>query len=247
MKRISLFERSGYSSFLMFAAAAVFFAAVPSFAGESETGSLPGTRQAKMAGLEKKLNYLQDRSDIRSAEKADALAVIENASKKRIVAAIICGTDQEEEYGKFVGHYLKKKLGALGYDAILVKAGLSGKVSRDLAARWLMKKHGAQTALIVDITKYSRSKKFSPFGAYVDAAFFGFTNKAEVILSAKFYTSNKKKAVYERIAWAVKRNRVLAAFHHPEGILSRCAGAAVNDLLDAQARKHFPQVKKSVL
>jgi len=81
----------------------------------------------------------------------------------------------------------------------------------------------------------------------VDAAFFGFTNRAEVILSAKFYTSNKKTAVYERTAWAVKRNNVLAAFHHPEGILSRCAGAAVNNLLDAQARKHFPQVNKSVL
>lgn len=248
MKRISLFKRSGYSSFLIFAAtAAVFFAAVPSFAGGSTTESRPGTRQAKMAGLAEKLNYLQERSDIRAVEKAEALALIENSSKKRIVAAIVCGTEQEKEYGKFVGHYLKKKLAALGYDAILVKAELSGKVSRDLAARWLMKKHGARTALIVDITKYSRSKKFSPFGACVDAAFFGFTNKAEVILSAKFYTSNKKKAVYERIAWAVKRNSVLAAFHHPEGILSRCAGAAVNNLLDAQARKHFPQIEKSVL
>lgn len=247
MKRISLFDRSGYSSFLIFAAAAVIFTAAPSFAGGPAAESSSGTRQAKMAGLTEKLNYFQDRSDIRAAEKAGALAVIENSSKKRIVAAIVCGTDQEKEYGKFVGHYLKKRLAALGYDAVLVKAELSGKTSRELAARWLMKKHGARTALIVDITKYSRSKKFSPFGACVDAAFFGFTNKAEVILSVKFYTLNKKKAVYERVAWAVKRNSVLAAFHHPEGILSRCAGAAVDNLLDAEARKHFPEIKKSVL
>lgn len=247
MKRISLIERTDYSSLIILAAAAVFLAAVPSFAGERASEVIPGTRQAKMAGLTEKLNYLRERSDIRAAEKADALAVIENSSKKRIVAAIVCGSDQEKEFGKFVGHYMKKRLASLGYDAIIVKAELSGKISRDLAAQWLMKKHGARTAVIVDIIKSGRSQKFSPFGACVDAAFFGFTNRAEVILSAKFYDSNKKKAVYERVAWVIKRNGVLAAFHHPEGILSRCAGAAVGNLLDAQARSHFPRIEKSVL
>lgn len=247
MKRISLFDRKVYSSFIIFAAAAVFFTAAPSLAGEPAKEPPSGTRQAKMAGLTEKLNYLRERSDIRAAEKADAMAVIENSSKKRIVAAIVCGSDQEKEFGKFVGHYIKKRLASLGYDAVLVKAELSGKLSRDPAARWLMKKHGARTAIIVDIIKSNRSKKFSPFGACVDAAFFGFTNRAEVILSAKFYDSNKKNAVYERVAWVIKRNGVLAAFHHPEGILSRCAGAAVGNLLDAQARSHFPRIEKSVL
>ncbi len=247
MKRISLFDRKVYSSLIIFAAAAVFFTAATSFAGEPASGPLPGTRQAEMAGLTEKLNYLRERADIRAAEKADAMAVIENSSKKRIVAAIVCGSDREKEFGKFVGHYMKKRLASLGYDAIIVKAELSGKLSRDTAARWLMQKHGARTAVIVDIIKSDRSKKFSPFGACVDAAFFGFTNRAEVILSAKFYHSNKKKAVYERVAWVIKRNGVLAAFHHPEGILSRCAGAAVGNLLDSEARSHFPRIEKSVL
>ncbi len=254
MKRISLNNRYKLFISIILAAAAVIFCAGISFAGEDDiradeitaddaasdavTDDPPANdissdaSPADAAVISQKLDYFQGRSGARGREKAGALSAIEQKMKKRVVAAVVCDSKLDKESAKFVGHYLKKKLVSLGYEAVVVRTNLSDKTSRDLAARWLMKKYGAGSSIIVDVKKYRRLKKFSPLGAYVDAAFFGLSSRAEIVLNAKFYSAKSKAAVYERTAWAVKRNNVLVAFQRNQETMSRCAGAAVANLLD---------------
>lgn len=265
MKRISLNNLYKLLISITFAAAALFFFAGTSFAGEDEIradeiaadevtadgsaddGISSDASPAEAAVISEKLGYFQGRSGARGREKAGALSVIEQKTKKRVVAAVVCDAKFDKESAKFVGHYLKKRLIALGYEAIVVRTSLSEKTSRDLAARWLMKKYGAGSSIIVDVKKYRRLKKFSPLGAYVDAAFFGLSSRAEIVLNAKFYSARSKTSVYERTAWAVKRNNVLVAFQRNQETMSRCAGAAVANLLDGLTHIPPEQEKKSLL
>lgn len=264
MKRISSINQFKLFIAVISAAAALIFCFGTSFAGEDEIRAdeiaadevtadataaddiSPDAGSSEAAVISEKLDYFQGRSGARGREKAGALSVIEQKAKKRVVAAVVCDAKFDKESAKFVGHYLKKRLISLGYEAVVVRTSLSEKTSRDLAARWLMKKYGAGSSIIVDVKKYRRLKKFSPLGAYVDAAFFGLSSRAEIVLNAKFYSAKSKAAVYERTAWAVKRNNVLVAFQRNQETMSRCAGAAVANLLDGLTVIP-PQEKKSLL
>ena len=255
MKRISLNNLYKLFISIILAAAAFFFFAGTSFAGEEEIRAdelsadevtaddsadesiSSDASPAEAAVISEKLDYFQGRSGARVREKAGALSVIEQKTKKRVVAAVVCDARLDKESAKFVGHYLKKRL----------ISSLSEKTSRDLAARWLMKKYGAGSSIIVDVKKYRRLKKFSPLGAYVDAAFFGLSSRAEIVLNAKFYSVRSKTSVYERSAWAIKRNNVLVAFQRNQETMSRCAGAAVANLLDGLTMIPPAQEKKSLL
>lgn len=231
MKRISSIARLGslYALALVLAAVLSF----PAAAGAEGNREGAGKKKAGNARMSEKLEYFKVRSVTRAAEKAEASRIVERASSKRIVAAVICGPDGNAEAEKLVGYHLKKKLVAMGYAPVLVKAVMSDGTSREQAARWLMKKHSAASAVIVDIKKFRNARKFSPVGAYVDVAFLGFTSRAEIVLGAGFYAAESRNGspCREYTAAAVKRNAVLVAFQHPEGIMSRCAGAAVADLL----------------